>query len=175
MVNQYYEGIRIGYKPNHIKVLYIGESRPQNGTFFYLGNSILYRAIADAMFKADALKNANGRKILDVFRDLGLYLDDLCLEPVNKLSPEHRKKIREKYINSLAKRIAIYNPQVICTVMMGINKDVYKAVSLSGIGFNNIIYHGIPFPVRFPTKFSQSAQLHLDFLNSLKARNIVTF
>jgi len=56
MTNKDYKALRLSYKPPQIKVLYVGESRPQNGTFFYLGNSILYKAIADGVWKASDRK-----------------------------------------------------------------------------------------------------------------------
>lgn len=31
------------YKPKEVRVLFIGESPPEGGTFFYLANSKLYR------------------------------------------------------------------------------------------------------------------------------------
>ena len=43
MPNSTYENLRNNYKPNNVDVLFVGESRPQGGTFFYQENSALYR------------------------------------------------------------------------------------------------------------------------------------
>lgn len=38
-----YENLRSYYKPSNVEILFVGESRPHGGAFFYLGNSALYR------------------------------------------------------------------------------------------------------------------------------------
>ena len=42
MPNNTYENLRNHYKPDKVEVLFVGESRPQGGTFFYQGDSTLF-------------------------------------------------------------------------------------------------------------------------------------
>jgi len=99
-------------------------------------------------------------------------LDDLCLEPVNKLDKANRKIMRKKYIQSLASRISVYKPMAICLVMKGISNEVHEAINISRINIQKIIYNEIRFP--FSMRFPESAQSHLDFLNGLKAQRIIS-
>ena len=78
------ERLRRRYRPQRIRLLFVGESAPAGGTFFYAENSTLYFETREAFAKQFREELAN-RSFLDFFRGLGCYLDDLCLEPVNHL------------------------------------------------------------------------------------------
>ncbi len=86
--------LRRQYKPEDARVLFVGESPPTGGTFFYEGNSVLYYATEEAFLKA--LPEIKGKSFLDSFKELGCYLDDLGLEPVNRLpDPDKRRERRD--------------------------------------------------------------------------------
>jgi hypothetical protein len=72
--------------------LFVGESPPYGGTFFYLGNSKLY----------DKMRSVIESK-LDKTDD---FLDDLVLTPVNQKERAERRKMCRNAQASLAKRIA---------------------------------------------------------------------
>ena len=88
------ERLRSAHKPEAIRLLFIGESRPAGGTFFYDGNSILQRWTAVAMSRAHAVDFEDSAAFPREFRAAGYYLDDLCLEPVNHLIPSERRRVR---------------------------------------------------------------------------------
>jgi hypothetical protein len=71
------ERLRESHRPPAIKTLFVGESRPANGKFFYEPEP---RPIARWFEKALEL---GGDDFLVRFRDSGLYLDDLVLTAVN--------------------------------------------------------------------------------------------
>jgi hypothetical protein len=77
------ERLRSRYLPKETRVLFVGESPPSRGTFFYAANRNLYFATREAFFAA--IPHLVGRDFLEEFPRLGCYLDDLCLEPVNDL------------------------------------------------------------------------------------------
>lgn len=65
------------YKPDDIRVLFIGESPPAGGTFFYYANSNLYDATR-AAFEAALPALRKESDFLDAFKRLGCYVEDLC-------------------------------------------------------------------------------------------------
>src|SRR5947199_2008929 len=77
------ESLRRRYRPADIRILFVGESPPAGGTFFYAANSNLYYA-TEAAFR-QAVPDLLSGDFLDDFRALGCFLDDLCLRPVNHL------------------------------------------------------------------------------------------
>jgi hypothetical protein len=70
--------------------LFVGESAPASGDFFYYGTSAMTRYMRRAI--EDALGPAND--FLASFKGLGWYLDDLVLTPVDKLARSERIAIR---------------------------------------------------------------------------------
>lgn len=77
------ELLRRRYLPKEVRVLFVGESPPSGGTFFYAANSNLYFATQEAFVAASSA--LEGKDFLEEFRRMGCHLDDLCLEPVNHL------------------------------------------------------------------------------------------
>jgi hypothetical protein len=98
------ENVRIRYRPERIKTLFVGESAPHGGTFFYYGNGELYRQMRRAVERTFGESN----DFLKTFKSYGWYLDDLVLEPVNRLSKQERKLKCLDSRKSLADRIATY-------------------------------------------------------------------
>lgn len=86
------ERLRLALKPDTIKVLFVGESAPAGGTFFYKADSNLYRYTREAFSVAFGLTCASGRDFFDLFKAHGFYLDDLCDTPVNDLSKTLRRR-----------------------------------------------------------------------------------
>ena len=64
---------------------------------------------------------------------MGCYLDDLCLEPVNKLSNAEKRTQREEGIEPLAARIEAYNPLAYIVVMKGISEYVHTTMMLGDV------------------------------------------
>jgi hypothetical protein len=70
-------------------VLFLGESPPAGGTFFYYANSKLYDATREA-FEAGIPALRRTDDFLDAFKRLGCYLEDLSPVPVNHLDLKDR-------------------------------------------------------------------------------------
>ena len=62
------ESVRAQYRPQRIETLFVGESPPASGKFFYYGNTALARAMNAAMTAAGLCDEAN---FLERFRALG--------------------------------------------------------------------------------------------------------
>lgn len=134
------ETTRASYRPKRISTLFVGESAPASGDFFYYGNTnmtrYMERALAAAGLRGDGA-------FLDRFKALGFYLDDLVLTPVNKLENAERRTLCRAAEKSLADRITEYRPQAIVTLMVGIGDIVHAAAKAAG---SNADLYVVPFP-----------------------------
>jgi hypothetical protein len=139
------EMLRRKYKPDVIKLLFIGESPPYSGSFFYRGDSNLYRYTREAFLKAFKDRLKPDEDFLAFFSRLGCYLDDLCLTPINKnYDKKLINKTRSNCVVGLAERIQGYKPISILCVMEGIRIYVEKAITLSGQ--THLRLSCLPFP-----------------------------
>lgn len=136
------ETTRRKYKPKNIRYLFVGESMPDGGTFFYFQNSNLY-----SYTKQVFLQNFDWppKEFLNYFKSNSFYLDDLCQEPINQLAESEKRKARKAYEPSLAERIKNYNPLIIISIPKSINKNVENAIVQSGLSVKNI---SISFPAQ---------------------------
>jgi len=122
-----FENVRNSYRPHRITTLFVGESAPHGGTFFYNQDSGLFRE----MRKAFQGKN----RFLDDFKRNGFYLDDLVLEPVNQLESKHRISLCKQSVSSLAKRLKDYKPDAILILLMSIKPMVLSAMREAGLPY----------------------------------------
>ncbi len=125
------EDIGQSYKPAKINLLFVAESPPKGGTFFYFRNSNLYFAIKEAFGRT--FRKFDDIEFLEFFKEQGCYLEDLCLIPVNGLSKSKRNKERFKGIEPLAQRIKEHKPKGIVILMKGITAEVITAIEKSNI------------------------------------------
>lgn len=144
------EVARHRYRPSVVKVLFIGESPPSSGKFFYLGNSKLVRETERAFRRA--VPDLIGDDFLSSFERLGCYLDDLCLRPVNQLKKGGRagkQQLAREHIageRPLAERAAQADPEAIVLIGLGIEKNVRRAIAEAGC--DDLPFHALPFPNR---------------------------
>jgi hypothetical protein len=71
------EATRRAFKPQKIMTLFVGESAPASGDFFYYGTSAMTRYMRQAFEGAFGLTD----DFLASFKAFGWYLDDLVLVP----------------------------------------------------------------------------------------------
>jgi hypothetical protein len=121
------EKIRESFKPERITSLFVGESAPDSGRFFYNGDSSLFHAMKKA-FGGEAT-------FLEDFKRSGFYLDDLVLVPVNKLASRERSRLRWGSVSKLADRLKDYRPEAIVILMRAIEPMVLEAMRLAGISY----------------------------------------
>jgi hypothetical protein len=140
------ERLRRRYRPDDVRVLFVGESPPAGGTFFYRANSKLYAATREAFEAAiPALRQKDD--FLAAFQRLGCYLDDLCPQAVNDLAIRDPTRLaeRERGVAPLARRMTALDPAVVCVVMKGIVPEVTAAVERAGV---DVQIEALPFPAR---------------------------
>ena len=120
------ETIRERFRPQQITTLFVGESAPDGEKrFFYRKNSQVYRYMKKAF---------DGKEdFLEWFKEKGYFLDDLILDPVNKMKSRKRRRLRLESIPDLAKRISIYRPTNVVALMKAIEPMVNDAVAKAGL------------------------------------------
>lgn len=135
---------RRSFRPANVRVLFVGESAPAGPTFFYDGNSNLYRHMRVAIDEVTGTADASPVEFLDRFRELGFYLDDLCLEPVNSLPRSERKARCIAAEETLAQRIAEYAPEVVVAIGKTFAApSIKRALARSGVVAR---FEVVPFP-----------------------------
>src|SRR6202035_333521 len=139
MSKQSVEAVRASYKPKPILTLFVGESAPNSGEFFYYGNSALTGYMNKAMEAAGLGEDGD---FLDRFKAYGWYLDDLVLTPVNHLRGAQRRKECRDAQNSMAARIKGYQPRAIVALLLSIRGIVEDAAKDAG---SNARLFAVPF------------------------------
>jgi hypothetical protein len=125
------EQLRRSFRPESVRVLFVGESPPAGDTFFYQKDSSLYRYTRDAFSTACGVAfGGSSSGFLDFYRRCGCYLDDLCLEPVNQLGYRERGKRCKEAVPDLAQRIKRTRPQAVIAVKSTLRNRVEQAVWL---------------------------------------------
>ena len=114
------EALRHQYRPEKISTLFVGESAPASGTFFYDETSQMYRYMREVF--------GNPPDFLSHFMSQGCFLDDLVLTPVNHRRKAERRAAHHASIPSLADRIADYSPLAIIAVLKMIGPAVGEAM-----------------------------------------------
>lgn len=113
-----------------MRLLFVGESPPASGRFFYQADSGLYRAMRSAFIAA--FPSVRSDDFLDSFQALGCYLLDLCARPVDNLEPQKRKRICQEGEIRLAGGIQFLQPETMVTVVRSIFPNVERARNLAG-------------------------------------------
>lgn len=150
-------------------MLFIGESPPAGGTFFYYANSNLYRATREAF--ATGARTFRDGDFLRFFQPAGCYLEDLAVEPVNG-APQGPVGGRacKAGIAPLADRIKPLAPRVVVIVGYGIADHVARSLELAGHA--DVGREKLPFPTTSPrsTDGVPYRQVYVDELAALVAR-----
>ena len=133
------EPLRAGYQPSTIKVLFVGESAPAGGAFFYKQTGQVHGQFRQAL----APHIGDSPSFVYAFKQAGFYLDDLVLEPVNCLSRSERQAIHAASIASLAKRLRDYEAPLVVAFMKGITAPVKAAIAASA---TQCQFEVVPFP-----------------------------
>lgn len=121
------EELRRRYRPNPIKVLFVGESPPARGTSFYKGDSGLARYTKLSFQQVYSLPDLAMADFLHGFKAAGCYLDDLCLEPVNRMKASDRRATWKREVEPLARRLEADSPRIIVPILRSIESSVRQA------------------------------------------------
>jgi hypothetical protein len=126
--------------PNPIKVLFVGESPPSNGKYFYFGCYSLLRQMRHALEEDQSTDTF----FLTNFMNRGWYFDDLVQSPVKQ--SELRKACQEAR-NDLASRVRRDRPSIIVCLLRGIRDDVEAAALMAD---SDACVYAVSFPPQQP-------------------------
>jgi TDG/mug DNA glycosylase family protein len=107
------EKARKDHRPRRITTLFIAESAPVGGTFFYYGNGHLGRYLQRSIEEV----LAGGGDFLERFKSYGWYLDELVPAPVDHLTPRERRAAHLGAAQDLQRRIAECRPLAIVCLL----------------------------------------------------------
>ena len=138
------ERLRRRYRPDRVRILFVGESPPTSGRFFYRADSGLYRAVRDTFFTT--FPHLQKTEFLDSFRSGGCYLVDLCGEPVDKMPRHARRCACSAGELRLARTIRALRPKIIVTVVRSIRVNVKHAQEQAGWSG---LHLELPYPGRW--------------------------
>jgi hypothetical protein len=156
------------YRPEHVRVLFIGESPPAGGTFFYDANSKLYRVTREA-FEAALPALRRNPDFLKAFQQLGCYLEDLAIVSVNGLPDDERQQACVQGVGPLARRIKPYRPLAVALVIKRIERPAREALKRAGLG--DLPLQRLPFPGRRAHELAYKAEL-TDLVRSWSRRQV---
>jgi DNA-binding transcriptional regulator YiaG len=117
--------LRARYLPAKVRVLFVGEAPPAGGTFFYAGNSQMYRLLRETLQS----RLGDQDDFLQAFKDRGYFLDDLVLEPFDQIPATKRASILRRNVPFLARRMTRYQPEIVVTLLKRIGPYVEDAIS----------------------------------------------
>lgn len=124
------ERLRRWYRPERIRLLFIGESPPASGRFFYRQDSGLYRAIREAFRMVDP--SITNDTFLETFQRSGCYLIDACAGPVDHLDARSRRAACLAGEPALSQNIRRLEPDAIVTLVKSIRDNVRRAAAQAG-------------------------------------------
>ncbi len=138
------DALRDRYRPDDVVVLLVGESAPAGGTFFYQGDSHLFRATRHAFERALG-PMPEGIGFLDHFKDLGFWLYDVAPDPVNRSRGRPRKDAVNSGIAALADLIRDLDPDHVVGIKTSLEGPIKAAATVAGFPAYRLLI--LPFPL----------------------------
>src|SRR6516165_9290424 len=158
------ERLRNHYRSDRVRILFVGESPPASGRFFYQADSGLCYAVRETFVQAfPSLKNV---EFLYSFCALGCYLVDLCGEPVDDMTSDARRQACSKGETHLAQEIRALRPQTVVTVVRSVRANVKRALERAGWSGRNL---ELPYPGRWHRHRAKFRRLLVPFLRETLA------
>jgi hypothetical protein len=149
------EKLRTAYRPQKVRMLFVGESPPASGRFFYNRDSGLYRAMRDAFHLVD--NSITDENFLARFQQTGCYLIDVCSQPVDQMEQVARRKACLAGEALLSRRIRTLQPATIVSLVRSIGKNVERAALRAS-------WQGILLLVPYPGRWIQHQKIFLEIL-----------
>ncbi len=154
MNKKYYFDLRSKYQPKSLNIVFILESPPVSGKYFYDEEGIIKEPLFSAMMKFIKFNPKDKQEGLAHFADSGYLIVDATYEPVNKLNGKMRdNKILENYENLIVDLKEMGDPKDISLILVKANICRLLEKRLIVDGFN-VLNNGIVIP--FPSTGQQN-------------------
>lgn len=145
------------FKPNEdkgIAILFIAESPPSSGGYFYsdeaTGRDNLFRETMKALALCEEgrkmPKGLHKRSLLERFKDMRFFVLDVSYEPVDKMPAYKRRFALEKEIPRLLDDVRELDPESIIIIKASIFAIVKEALEKAGFAERILNSHALPFP-----------------------------
>lgn len=149
MKEEYYKRLRNEYLPKNLKIIFIAESPPAAGTFFYNPDGEITEQLFSAMMKLISHKPKAKKDGLLEFANKGLLVVDAVYQPVNDIGNYNIRN--EKILKNLPSLIddlrKIIGKKRVKIILIKANICRMLEAPLKEIGFK-VINNGVivPFP-----------------------------
>lgn len=100
---EHYHRLRSKYLPDKLKYIFVLESPPASGKYFYDESGKISEPLFKAMMKLAGINPRNKIEGLQLFQKAGYFLVDATYQPVNKLKSKERRKIILRDLPELVK------------------------------------------------------------------------
>lgn len=137
------ERLRNRYRPADVRLLFVGESAPASGQFFYRGQTAITRYTCQAFERAFSRRFVDDDEFLAFFQLSGCWLDDVSHVPVDRLAPRDRNAVIRDALEDFSARLRSCSPTEIVVVLRRILPVVRRAADQAGV---NAVVHPLPFP-----------------------------
>ena len=149
-----FRAARDQYRPGRVKLLWIAESPPTSGSYFYFqkttGGDHLFRETMRAvgLWPAGEImkKGIDKQPLLERFQSKGFFLIDTCSYPVDKLPDGQRRRAIIDGTSSVLQMVSELNPNGIIIVKSNIYDPVKDALESSGFAGKILNQRPLPFP-----------------------------
>ena len=148
MDQKYYLNLRNRFRPKKTRTVFVLESPPASGKYFYDTTGFVSEPLFAAMMELLSIEPGTKQEGLEYFSNMGHFLVDASYEPVNKLKEKAREKtILDNYKNLVQDLNSLGNPNTINYVLIKANICRLLEPRLKAQGFN-VVNNGIvvPFP-----------------------------
>lgn len=156
MASEWYQKLRDQWEPEHVQLLLIGESPPDDRgdvsrrRFFYADRleryDNLFRSVIAALYDEDKLSTGSSKAPwLERLRADGVYLIDLAVVPINRLTPPLRREARKASVIDCLGRIREPSPDGIVVCHMPTFKLLAGPLQAASLPLLHQV--GIPFPL----------------------------
>jgi hypothetical protein len=149
-----FRAARDQYRPGRVKLLWIAESPPTSGSYFYFqettGGDHLFRETMRAVGlwpeREIMKKGVDKQPLLERFRSKGFFLIDTCSYPVDKLPHRERRRAILDGAAGLGQLISELNPKGIIIVKSNIYDPVKRVLESNGFAGKILNQRPLPFP-----------------------------
>lgn len=143
-----YKEMRDAYKPETMRAIFILESPPKSGKYFYNPAGNVNEQLFKALMQFAGIEHGKKEEGLRQFRDRGFFVVDASYQPVNNLKGKARdNKILEEY-GALVHDLNFINPDRTIPLIL-VKKNICKLMEprLKNAGFK-VANDGVsvPFP-----------------------------
>jgi hypothetical protein len=164
MHKEYYIKLRNEYLPETLKLIFILESPPASGKYFYDKTGKITEPLFNELMKTLDYKPINKKDGLDFFKSQGFFLIDSTYKPVNKMKEKEKENTILSDFNNLIDDLDTMssNKSPLILVKANICRLLEDKLKLKGF---NVLNKGIVVP--FPSS-GQQKRFHVEISKILK-------